>query len=136
MHELTKLVIRNEIIELKERRSRVERDYNGTRARLAELEERLINADREISQLELDLSGGTPSEGKPWYPGTARGFGDWIEGRVPEAILRTGVFEVLYAEERNTGKYGSLIYSPGGFSVSQPENVVAYRLKHGVQAAS
>lgn len=131
MHELTKLVIRNEIIELKERRSRVERDYNGTRARLAELEERLINADREISQLELDLSGGTPSEEKPWYPGPVRGFGDWIEGQVPEALLRTGVFEVLYDSERRDKKYGTLIYSPRGFRVSQPDNVVAYRLKHG-----
>lgn len=66
---------------------------------------------------------------KPWYPPQPRGFGPWIEGRVPEDVLRKGAFQILYRDERREKTYTALNYSMGGFVVSKPENVVAYCLK-------
>lgn len=66
---------------------------------------------------------------KLWYPPQPRGFGPWIEGRVPDDVLRKGAFQLLYRDERREKTYTALTYSPSGFVVSKPENVVAYCLK-------
>lgn len=156
MHTITKYLIENELRSRVARRVVLEKQFQETRDRLAEIEENLIELDRIISSLQEDL---TPRQWFPapprgtepadqgevhtqeriaatkevpeevWYPPFQKGFGDWIDGQVPKEVAEHLHFQALYDTERRARQYSPITYRPGGFVLSKPERVVAYRLK-------